>query len=270
MPDAIFTRSIWDSVKQHNWKFRPRAVAPNALLWHATRGGQHYDGRTEQQASINWFVSPNNIVHDPRFAPYAGISHVLIGPGDIVEVVPIGDFIPAFSSHPSDEHAISIEVAQSNLGQPIEPETIANCQRFAAWASAKYGFTLGRVYPTVSDWQWTGEAGHEDTFQGKEQGKTDPGATFWEAYLEDDMTPDEVAAIAAGQFLPLLAQAIGADVSTFSDQATVDRIREALQAMAKGGATPRLVYADIGRQIEQAGKAIQAAGNARTLGGAIS
>ena len=89
-------------------------------------------------------------------------------------------------------------------------------------------------------------------------------------FEEDDMTPDEVAAIAAGQFLPLLAQAIGADVSTFSDQATVDRIREALQAMAKGGATPRLVYADIGRQIEQAGKAIQAAGNARTLGGAIS
>lgn len=44
----------------------------------------------------------------------------------------------------------------------------------------------------------------------------------------DSMTPDEVAAICAGQFLELLAQAVGAKESTFSDEATVQLIRDAL------------------------------------------
>lgn len=46
----------------------------------------------------------------------------------------------------------------------------------------------------------------------------------------DDMTPEEVAAISAGQFLELLAQAIGAKESTFSDVASVDAIRTKLNA----------------------------------------
>ena len=48
------------------------------------------------------------------------------------------------------------------------------------------------------------------------------------------MTPEEVAAIAAGQFLSLLKQAIGVDVSTFSDYQSVGAIRAHLKAEAIG------------------------------------
>lgn len=32
---------------------------------------------------------------------------------------------------------------------------------------------------------WPGEVGHEDTAQGRRQGKTDPGPRFWEQYLQE-------------------------------------------------------------------------------------
>lgn len=193
---AIFTESIWQAVSGHTWKYRARSRPVNGIIWHTTRGGQNYDGDTEIGAALNWFRSPNNRVHQPPFDDYAGISHTAIGPSAIVEVVQIDGYIPAWSSHPSDEHAISVEVAQSNLGQPIEPATIANCRKFAEWASVHYGFPLGRTPSTGSDLTWIGEMGHEDTVQGKAQGKSDPGVAFWTPYMEDDMTPEQLATLA--------------------------------------------------------------------------
>ena len=187
---TIFTHSIWEQVQQHSWKYRQRSAPIDALLWHCTRGGQNYDGYLETQAAINWFTSPANKIQDPRYPDYAGISNVLIGPDSIVEVVPL-HLASAWSSHPSDEHAISIEVAQSNLNQPIEQATIENCIRFSAWAGLTYSIPTGRVYP-VDDWHWTGEAGHEDTQQGRSQGKSDPGSLFWELYLGDNMADSRV------------------------------------------------------------------------------
>jgi len=110
------------------------------------------------------------------------MSHVVIGPTRIIEAIPIDDYIPAWSSWPSDLHAISVEVAQSNNGQAIEPETIANCVRFAQWAADTYRVPLDRVYPST-DTQWAGMAGHEDTKQGIAQGKSDPGDEFWIPFL---------------------------------------------------------------------------------------
>lgn len=177
-----FTMSIWEDVQGHDWKFRPRAREIDALLWHCTRGGQWYPGWKEFNASLNWFRSPNNITKVARFEPYAGISHVVIGPEHICEVVPL-DRIPAFSSHPADEHAISVEVCQSNPGQPIEEATIANCVKFARWCKDEYGIELVRTTPE-SDWAWTGMTGHEDLVQGKASGKSDPGPVFWAAFME--------------------------------------------------------------------------------------
>lgn len=193
-----FTMSIWEDVQGHDWKFRPRAREIDALLWHCTRGGQRYPGWKEFSASLNWFRSPNNITKVARFEPYAGISHVVIGPEHICEVVPL-DRIPAWSSHPADEHAISVEVCQSNPGQPIEEATIANCVKFARWCKDEYGIELVRTTPE-SDWAWTGMTGHEDLVQGKASGKSDPGPVFWAAFmkaLEDDMADPRLEKIIA-------------------------------------------------------------------------
>jgi len=168
--------SIWPTVRQHQWKWERRSSGQRitGILWHATRGGQWYEGRIEMQAAINWFSSPNNSFNGGQ---YAGISNYIVGPGTIVEVVP-EDCVPRWSSWPSDLHAISIEVAQSNLGQVIEKETIDACVELALELEEKYDIPRQRVFPR-SDWDWTGHAGHADTVQGKAQGKTDPDDRFW-------------------------------------------------------------------------------------------
>lgn len=190
---TIHTDSVWPQVQAHTWKHQPRQSPITGILWHSTRGGQWYDGDTELGAYLNWVRSPNNRV---AFAggDYAGIASYGIGPGRIVECVP-DNVIPRYSSWPSDATKLSVEVAQSNPGQPIEAETIAECVRFARWASETYGFPLERVWPT-NDNNWVGMAGHEDTVQGRASGKSDPGAAFWEPFMEalkggDDMTPEE-------------------------------------------------------------------------------
>lgn len=193
---TIVRDSIWSQVKPHTWKYRPRTQPITGVLLHCTRGGQWYDGSTELGAFINWERSPNNLANQTLFPPYGGMASYGTGPNRIVEVMPDG-YVPAWSSHPSDEHAVSIEVAQSNLGQPIEPETIATTVHLVRELHDRHGFPLTRVYP-VNDWTWSGMAGHEDTVQGKAQGKSDPGAAFWEPFMaalegDEPMTPEERA-----------------------------------------------------------------------------
>jgi len=173
-------RSIWGQIQGHTWKWRYRTRAINGIIWHATRGGQNYPGRVETQATINWFISPNNKVVS-NGTTYAGMSNYIVGPNIIVEAVP-PEYMPAFSSWPSDEHAISIEVAQSNLGQPIEKETIDACLVLAEELTARYNIPKIRNVYISNDWTWTGHAGHAQTVQGRYQGKTDPDNQFWDQF----------------------------------------------------------------------------------------
>lgn len=173
--------SVWERVRLHPWKYRKREKAINGIIWHSTRGGQGYRGDVELNAYRNWVVSPHNRVYYSG-GDYAGIAHYGIGPQGILECVPPRAFLASWSSWPSDEHTISVEVAQSNNGQEIEDETIAHCVRFALWASVEYGIPLVRVFPK-DDWSWSGMAGHEDTVQGKRQGKSDPGESFWSKFI---------------------------------------------------------------------------------------
>lgn len=187
-----YYRDLWPQVKQHAWKYALRTQDIDAIIWHATRGSQGYPGTTELNAYCNWAVSPNNV----RPSGYAGIANVGIGPQGVVLCVPL-ELRPTHSSWPSDEHAISVEVAQSNLGQAIEPATIEHCARFAEYVRAEYGIPKIRVTPT-NDRTWKGETGHAMTVQGRAQGKSDPDQAFWTPYLatweEDEaMTPAERA-----------------------------------------------------------------------------
>lgn len=203
---APFTESIWDTVSRDGFRWRSRSQPVNALLWHITGSG-HADNpsHTEYIGTKNWFTNPNNHVRDPRYPDYAGMAHVLIGPAGICEVVRIADAIPAFSSYPSDEHALSIEVALSVVGavltDPDADRVMANCKLFADWACPTYGIERGRRRPYIeglSDQDWWGEAGHYDTTQGRASGHIDPGEPWWAAYLqEEQMTPEQAAQLQA-------------------------------------------------------------------------
>ena len=207
--NPVFTDSIWDRVQPHPWKYRLRAQPPTAILIHCTRGGQNYNGIVESNAAVNWFVSPNNRISQPPYQPYAGISHALTGPGRITEVVPAETHIPAWSSEASDHHALSIEVAQSNAGQPIEPPTIANTVALVrAWRD-QFGIPLTRVQVITDDRSWSGIAGHEDTLQGRASGKSDPGeyfwSVFWPALIEEEPMTAQQAEILSELLLAVSA-----------------------------------------------------------------
>lgn len=189
--------TVWPQVQAHLWKYERRVHPITGILFHCTRGGQSYDGAKELSAYRNWVISPNNRIND-----YAGIASMGIGPGEILECMP-DDYVPRYSSWPSDATKLSVEVAQSNLGQPIEAETISACVVYAREKAAQYNFELTRVFPT-NDANWTGISGHEDTVQGKASGKSDPGEAFWTPFLaalEDDMgmSDDELLAVWSGK-----------------------------------------------------------------------
>lgn len=186
-----YDRSIWGAVQEHTWKWRRRNYAITGIIWHATRGNQGYSEGTELSAALNWFRSPNNRIAYAG-GDYAGISNYVIGNGECVEVVPGEQYLAAWSSWPSDEHALSVEVTQSNYRQEISTPTILRCVRFAIEAAQAYNFPLTRVFPS-NDWTWTGMTGHADTVQGKLQRKSDPDDKFWVPFLkalEDEVGGD--------------------------------------------------------------------------------
>ena len=231
--------SLWPQVRQHAWKYQVRTAPITGILWHSTRGNQGYPGEIELGAYMNWAKSPNNKIQD-----YAGIASYGIGPGRIVECVP-DQWVPRFSSWPSDASKVSVEIAQSNRGQAIEPETIEACVVFAKEKAAEYGFPLTRVFP-VNDSTWVGMAGHEDTVQGKASGKSDPGPEFWVPFmaaLEDDMTQEEREELAAlvsifgGRQKLLEAQAQGMDylLGYALEQADQNKLEEAVAKLSQGG-----------------------------------
>ena len=184
----LITDDISSIVVSQPWKHGPRSRPINAIVWHFTGSGIDYDADTEYGATLNWFRSPNNVVHDGN-QKYAGMSNLVVGAGKVCLAVPLA-VMPKYSSWASDEHAISIEVAHSFEGQAWNPQVIETCVAVGAALREAYNIPHIRVRPrdeAPDDWRWAGEAGHQDTWQGREAGKADPGEEFWALYMEADM-----------------------------------------------------------------------------------
>lgn len=203
---------IWSSVREHGWKWQRGRVAVRGIIWHATRSG--IAGRSAGQeywSCLNWFRSPNNVVRDAAGNPwYGGMSNYVIGGGRVCLAVP-DEFVPRFSAGVHDFFALSVELGQATNGDPYDPRDIELARRFAEDKAHEYGFRLGRLpFVDGNNSQWPGEVGHEDTAQGRGQGKTDPGPLFWSAYLrereDEPMTPAErrLLAVAGGDYDAML------------------------------------------------------------------
>lgn len=220
---------IWPIVRTHPWKYQAGRLDVVGIIWHATRSGQaHFDVETEYGATLNWFKSPNNAVLDSAGNKwYGGMSSYTVGAGRLCRNVP-EELVPRFSAGIHDFRAISVEVAQPLNDMAYDPRDIELCHRLAADLSDRYGFPLGRIMSVdANNRGWPGEVGHEDTAQGRGQGKTDPGAQFWSQYLEEDMaylTDEE-------QKLLLLRLFAGSERTDMSD---ADRLALARTELAKG------------------------------------
>ncbi|HEX6031626.1 MAG TPA: N-acetylmuramoyl-L-alanine amidase [Tepidiformaceae bacterium] len=183
---------LWSEVRWQRWKWQEGRVAVRGIIWHATRSGiQRRPPEAEYRSTLNWFRSPSNVVRDSAGNPwYGAMSHYVIGGGRVCRVVP-EELVPRFSAGVHDFQAISVEVAQATRDTPFAPQDIELCRALARELSDRYRFQLGRIpFVDGENRGWPGEVGHEDTAQGRGQGKSDPGPLFWAAYEEDVMSSE--------------------------------------------------------------------------------
>lgn len=193
---------IWDTVQTHSWKWQSGRVDVVGVIVHATRSG--YPGRPaslEYQSAVNWFKSPFNAVLDSVGNKwYGGMSNYIIGGGQVCRAVP-EDLVPRFSAGIHDFRAISIEMGQGTNSDPYYDRDIELLQEAIYDLSMRYGFKTDRIpFVDANNSGWPGIVGHEDTAQGKGQGKSDPGPLLWQALGELDMSPEEVEKIARRVF----------------------------------------------------------------------
>jgi len=161
----------------------PGRLAALAIFIHSTRSGQSgaWTDELEKSATINWFGSPNS---------RASTNWLVGADGEKIRFVDDDD--GAWHAKEHSFQAISIE-----LTQPLRttPYTDRHYESLAE---------VCRSYPNVPIVRLThfengdaGYVGHEDSAQGKRDGKSDPGDPFdWNRFLalmrreqeEDDMT----------------------------------------------------------------------------------
>lgn len=158
----------------------PYLAPPKVVVMHSTRSGQSWSDAKELQATINWFTNP------------AGSSaHWVLSETERVRVVK--DDLIAWHSAYLNTRSRGIELTQPTADRPFRDGHYDN----AALIGQHY-VTLGVAPVWLSYWdggQASGFVAHEDTKQGRESGKTDPGPLFdtarFIASLEGDMTQDE-------------------------------------------------------------------------------
>ena len=159
----------------------------------------------------------------------------------------------------------------NRIGVYGEYDVIEFCHAngLAAWFWQSLAWSGGRLHPYRHIYQSLngqfvngGEVDFNEAY-GEDQG-------LWKPEGASDMTPEEVTAIAekvcGGLFLPLMRQLLGIDPESFSDDESVQAIRDFLASYAKGGPTVPLVYADIASAAAAFSKAVAQAGTARQRG----
>ena len=195
--------NIWPIVQQHGWKWQRRGEPITGIIWHCTRSGQaNFSPETEYGATLNWFRSPSNVVRDQNGNPfYAGMANYVVGGGRLCLSVP-EELAPRYSAGIHDFSSISVEVAQPLNGMPFDPRDIAICRALADDLASRFPIPRGRLL--FARGSVVGEVGHEDTAQGRGQGKSDPGELFWQSYMEEDMADprvDQIIAALGGQLV---------------------------------------------------------------------
>ncbi len=155
---------------------------PRIVVMHATRSGQvKFTDAQELGSTLNWFENP------------AGASsHWVLSETERVRVVE--DTLIAWHSAYLNGRSWGVELTQPTIDRPFRDGHYAN----AALVGRHY-VALGVAPVWLDYWDGNDASGfvsHEDTVQGRESGKSDPGPEFdrerFIASLEDDMALDPV------------------------------------------------------------------------------
>ncbi len=161
----------------------PYLRRPKIVVMHSTRSGLDWTDAQELGATVNWFTNPDG-----------ASAHWVLSEKERVRVVT--DDLIAWHSTYLNSRSWGIELTQPTIDRPYRDGHYAN----AALVGQHY-VSLG-VAPVWLDY-WDGDVSasgfvaHQDTVQGREAGKSDPGPEFdrvrFISSLEDGMpTLDEI------------------------------------------------------------------------------
>ena len=162
---------------------------PKIVVMHATRSGQvGFTDAQELGSTLNWFTNPNG----------ASANWVL---SELERVRVVTDDLIAWHSAYLNGRSWGIELTQPTIDRPFTDGHYDNL----ALVGQRY-VRLGVAPVWLNYWdgdlEASGFVAHQDTKQGRESGKTDPGPKFdsarFIAGLEDDMDQAEVERIVRG------------------------------------------------------------------------
>jgi len=169
--------NIWAQVQRHSWKYRRRTRPISIVLIHATRSSQPYTSAKEYSATVNWFVSPNNIIRKDE--TYGSMASRIIGNFGGHCIVMPDDVYPAYSAGHIDPMAISFEICQPTNATPFHPSDIDRAVVEVAAVCKQYGIPPRHIrYLSGDNHEGPGIAFHDASANGTTYGKSDPGVLF--------------------------------------------------------------------------------------------
>ena len=159
----------------------PYLRRPKIVVMHSTRSGLDWTDAQELGATLNWFVNPDG----------ASAQWVL---SEKERVRVVTDDLIAWHSAYLNSRSWGIELTQPTIDRPYRDGHYAN----AALVGRHY-VSLGVAPVWLGYWDGdvsaSGFVAHQDTVQGREAGKSDPGPEFdrvrFISSLEDSMTDAE-------------------------------------------------------------------------------
>lgn len=146
----------------------PGHASRDLIVVHSTRSGIERDPLLDWGSTINWFAKAHSQVS----------SQILVGYNTARFVA---DDDTAWHAGENNARSLGMEILQPTADTPYIP---ASLDLAAAWGAVwclKYGIPPVRVMTQTA----RGFIGHEDSEQGKEGGKSDPGRLFpWWSFMQ--------------------------------------------------------------------------------------
>jgi hypothetical protein len=165
--DEVGTMSFPEEV-QLTTSMAPNRPQTLGVFIHSTRGGHDVTLEQEFRATIGFFFNPANEVS----------AHYVVGPSKVCRMVRDED--TAFHARENNRTHLGVEIAQPFISTPYtEFQYQAAAFLVRRWCD-KFGIPMERVMTQSKK----GLIGHEDSEQGKRDGKSDPGPKFdWDHFL---------------------------------------------------------------------------------------
>lgn len=176
----------------------PRRLSTTGIVIHTTRSDSHTNTLQEEYlGTITYFMDPEG-----------DSSHFVVGPQQVCRIVRDND--EAYHSRENNHTHLGIEIAQPLITTPLTDFMYNAAADIVRQWCDKNRIPKRRVYSQYTP----GIVGHEDTEQGKKDGKSDPGPAFdWPRFMRlvqggtmpptYDPEPDRAAIYAALETLQI-------------------------------------------------------------------